>query len=1085
MFTRSSPRFVIALACSVFAATATQADEFAGQRWAVLIGVDDYARATDLNYCGADMVALRNQLVAAGFPEKQIKLLHDRADENRFRPFKENIERELALVLKLAERGDMVVVALSGHGVHFGGVSYFCPAETDLNSPATMVSLDAVYDQLKQSQASLKFVVVDACRNDPRVPGQKSLSDPAKEFARALQKPLPQGLILLSSCAPGETSYEEPNFGHGVFMHHLLEGLRGKADSDDNKRVSITELARYVNRGTKVYVADKYSDSQRPYLRGDLTLESLEFEFPSATVVATTNRITEPRLTTTPTNIPASSSLPKTITNSIGMKLNLIPAGEFQMGSNISAEEVERRFKDFDAEAEYYNNEHPQHRVRISKPFYLGVYEVTVGQFRQFVSSADYKTEAESDGEGGSGWNESAGKFEGRDPKYNWRNAGFAQTDSHPVVNVTWNDAVAFCDWLSAKEGAQYRLPSEAEWEYACRAGTKTLYYSGDDPESLAQVGNVADGTARAKYSTWKTISNRDGYVFTAPAGRFEPNSFGLHDMHGNLWEWCNDWYGDQYYETSPSFDPGGPASGSSRVLRGGSWNREPDLVRSAYRSRFEPDLRLGSVGFRVVRIAEPAPTTSSSSATPSKPSVVPSNSEDKKAITNSIGMNLNLIPAGEFMMGSSISADEVAERFAHRDSKFFANEHPQHRVRIIQSFYIGTHEVTVGQYRRFVDATGYVTEPESDGYGGEGWNESENKLKGRDPKYYWSNTGWQQTDLHPVVNVTWNDAVAFCDWLSAKEDARYRLPTEAEWEYACRAGTTTLLYSGNQPESLARVGNAADRTLREKLYPDREISDEMSTDGMAFTAPVGRFEPNRFGLYDMHGNVYEWCNDWYNEKYYGISPDVDPSGPTSGSARVLRGGSWMSAALFARSAYRRRWTPHAPDDIIGFRVVRVAETSSNGAKVEFTVHKDGVGPLRFGMSEQEVIARLGRPKDRGDYDDGDSFLNYKDKGISVKLRSGKLLNCVLYTGIKGGYQKGEYRRADASFHSQLTLDSKYHEIIKVLGKPDKVYDFATAPTPGPIPAKLIDYKKLGLSFSYVTATGEIVYVAVVRPESE
>ncbi len=108
------------------------------------------------------------------------------------------------------------------------------------------------------------------------------------------------------------------------------------------------------------------------------------------------------------------------------------------------------------------------------------------------------------------------------------------------MVNVSWNDAVAFCKWLSKKEGNTYRLPTEAEWEYACRAGTTTRYYSGDDPETLAKVGNVADATAKAKFPDWKyTIKASDGYVFTSPVGSFQPNAFGLYDMHGNAWQWC------------------------------------------------------------------------------------------------------------------------------------------------------------------------------------------------------------------------------------------------------------------------------------------------------------------------------------------------------------------------------------------------------------------------------------------------------------------------------------------------------------------------------------------------------------------
>ncbi len=231
--------------------------------------------------------------------------------------------------------------------------------------------------------------------------------------------------------------------------------------------------------------------------------------------------------------------------------------------------------------------------MRITKPFYLGTYHVTRGQFRQFVADTAYKTDAEK-GErpGAFGWDPDKKEF-GFNEKYSWRNAGFEQTDEHPVVNVSWNDAVAFCKWLSRKEGKTYRLPTEAEWEYACRAGTTTRYYSGDDPETLAKVGNVADAAAKAKFPDWKsTIKANDGYVFTAPVGKFKPNAFGLYDMHGNAWQWCADWYGAEYYAASPVDDPTGPDSGNDRVLRGGSWVNWPIIARSAIRSRITPDFR-------------------------------------------------------------------------------------------------------------------------------------------------------------------------------------------------------------------------------------------------------------------------------------------------------------------------------------------------------------------------------------------------------------------------------------------------------------------------------------------------------------
>ena len=172
------------------------------------------------------------------------------------------------------------------------------------------------------------------------------------------------------------------------------------------------------------------------------------------------------------------------------------------------------------------------------------------------------------------------------------------------MVNVSWNDAVAFCKWLSRKQGNSYRLPTEAEWEYACRAGTTTQYWSGDDPETLAKVGNVADATLKAKFPDWKgTMKASDGYVFTSPVGSFRANPFGLYNMHGNAWQWCRaDWYDESYYDASPEDDPKGPDSGSFRVLRGGSWGGGPFDARSAGRGQLTPVFRFFLTGFRAAR---------------------------------------------------------------------------------------------------------------------------------------------------------------------------------------------------------------------------------------------------------------------------------------------------------------------------------------------------------------------------------------------------------------------------------------------------------------------------------------------------
>jgi formylglycine-generating enzyme len=294
---------------------------------------------------------------------------------------------------------------------------------------------------------------------------------------------------------------------------------------------------------------------------------------------------------------------PESLTNSVGMTLKLIPKGEFLMGSP-------------DTDAVANDDESPQHKVRISRPFYLAATEVTVGQFRRVVEEAVFQTEAEKKRAGGGGWDQTKATMIPHS-NYNWRNPGFSQTDDHPVVVVSWNDAVTYCNKLSKLERLKpyyeqggstgsdgYRLPTEAEWEYACRAGTITRYESGADPESLARVGNVADGTATARYPGLKgAITAQDGFVHTAPVGKFRPNAFGLFDMHGNVWEWCGDGYGERFYSHSPDADPLGPPHFTDRVVRGGNWFADSrKWLRSAVRVKHLPDFRTAGLGFRVAR---------------------------------------------------------------------------------------------------------------------------------------------------------------------------------------------------------------------------------------------------------------------------------------------------------------------------------------------------------------------------------------------------------------------------------------------------------------------------------------------------
>ncbi len=256
---------------------------------------------------------------------------------------------------------------------------------------------------------------------------------------------------------------------------------------------------------------------------------------------------------TEPTAVtPTGRDIAPTFTNSLDMEFVRIPAGEFQMGS--SSEEIERLVQRYGEDARiYFERGIPQHQVTISQPFYLGKYPVTQGQWQAVM---------------GSNPSNHTGDL------------------NRPVESVFWDDAQTFIQKLNEREsGKQYRLPTEAEWEYACRAGTTTAYSFGDDPGQLGEYawykGNAGDKTH--------------------PVGQLKPNAWGLYDMHGNVSEWVQDRYGSDYYQESPDTDPQGPSQGKSRVLRGGSFLFFQRFVRCAYRYVYYPQRRFDSAGFRVV----------------------------------------------------------------------------------------------------------------------------------------------------------------------------------------------------------------------------------------------------------------------------------------------------------------------------------------------------------------------------------------------------------------------------------------------------------------------------------------------------
>jgi formylglycine-generating enzyme required for sulfatase activity len=560
----------------------------------------------------------------------------------------------------------------------------------------------------------------------------------------------------------------------------------------------------------------------------------------------------KPKVDATPSEKPQAatpdvpSTTPKALTLDLGggvtVVLVRIPAGTFEMGSAAN---------DPDA----VDGEKPRHPVTLSHSFYLGQTETTVGQFKRFVAETSHRTEAEREGD-----------------QHTWKNPGFVQTDHHPVVRVSWNDARTFCEWLSGKTGEKVVLPTEAEWEYGCRAGSTTKFHFGDDDSKLGEYA----------WFSGNPISS------TRPCGQLRANAFGLYDMHGNVWEWCRD--GKRAYKSQAESDPVGPMiAGAHRAVRGGSFEVAWQYCRAAYTCSNPPSLRSGTLGFRVsvLRSAEVAKAPRTGEPPPrlaEQVAAAPPTATLTLDLGGSVTLELVRIPAGTFTMGSADGGDD---------------EKPPHTVTIAKPFYLGRTEVTVGQFRRFVEAERYRTQAEADGQGGYGV--TADGQWGQRPEFTWTNTGVPQSDDHPVVNVSWNDAVAFCNWLGRTTGRTVALPTEAEWEYACRAGAPTKFSFGGDE---ARLGEYAWFAGNIGKGP----------------RPCGQKRANVWGLYDMHGNVWEWCRD--GQRAYAGQAETDPVGPPAAAGGgVVRGGAFDMDPRLCRAAGRLVRATWSRGNALGFRV--------------------------------------------------------------------------------------------------------------------------------------------------------------------
>ena len=481
------------------------------------------------------------------------------------------------------------------------------------------------------------------------------------------------------------------------------------------------------------------------------------------------------------------------------------------------------------------DNEKPVHKVTLTEGYWIGKYPVTQAQWNALVLAMEVQ-------------------FEDRRPVAWFSKNGVCSdivsgmdTSDFPMENISWDDCKALVAALNRaeREGRRWSLPTEAQWEFAARGGNKSRGYTYSGGNDLDAVGWCGDNSNSRTHA----VREKD-----------KGNELGIVGMSGNVWEWCNDWYDSDYYSNSPTEDPQGPASGVYRVLRGGSWLYDARDCRSASRFRCFPDLRNNFGGFRLCCSAglreAGAEREDSRAAEPGGRGGAGAKhgQEAVLALPGGAAMEMIYVAPGSFMMGSPTSEED-------RD-----DDETRHRVTLTKGFWLGKYEITQAQWQSVM-------------------GENPSKFKGAN---------------RPVEDVSWEDCQRFIAKVNAEARRQFgggaRLPTEAEWEYACRAGSTGP-YGGN--------GN-----LDDMGWYDGNSGRE--------THPVGKKHANAWGFYDMHGNVWEWCEDRYDD--YG-SATTDPTGPASGGGRVLRGGSWHFIARYCRSASREGVSPASRSNSSGFRL--------------------------------------------------------------------------------------------------------------------------------------------------------------------
>jgi formylglycine-generating enzyme required for sulfatase activity len=636
------------------------------KRFALVIGVDEYQdeQISRLSGAGNDAKALAGALVRyAGFPADQVILLASDQPQQR-QPNRGNILQYLSNLRGIVPEDGLLVVSFAGHGVEREGRGFLCPSDARIGGSialleSTGVAVDTVREWIRQTGVKQVLIILDACRNDPTGRGgeENRLTDSfAQRFNFDVRNKEVTAFATLYATDVGHVAYEYKEKKQGYFTWALVEGLKGGA-ANDKGEVTLGGLVKYLQEQVpkRVHLDMGQEKSQRPYATvGGYKADELVISVPGSVAHATTtvapvdpaaielefwnstrnssdvgdfkeylakypngtfaglarNRIkaleaTRSKLNPEPNpkeSKPGVGGLPLhsfefeivtvnskgSITdrrkgqsrfcdeqvNGIDLALVEIPGGTFLMGNTDSETDqirnVYERIGRSPQDAQKYSRlSVPQHSVSVPS-FYMGKYEVTQAQWRAVSRLPKVNRDLVVD----------PSTFKG---------------DKLPVEGVSWEDAMEFCARLSRATGRAYRLPTEAEWEYACRGGTGTTFYLGDTitPELVNYNGYYPYGSAaKGAYRQKTTTVGGVGY----------PNAFGLYDMHGNVWEWCMDYWHESYNRApadGSSWETGGDAS--LRVLRGGSWMSFAVDCRSTYRVNASPGARFNYFGFRVV----------------------------------------------------------------------------------------------------------------------------------------------------------------------------------------------------------------------------------------------------------------------------------------------------------------------------------------------------------------------------------------------------------------------------------------------------------------------------------------------------